>query len=81
MNLTTGDPRFDPEGPLTVNGYRFVPVRYAQVLLDGVRPFAACVDQISETESDEEWAKFRLLIGDYRRAARALIAFEKDISG
>jgi len=35
-------------------------------------PFAECCDQIGEDESDEEWAKFRLLIGDYRRASAAL---------
>lgn len=35
-----------------------------------VRPFADCVEQISPDESDEEWAKFRLLIKNYRAAAR-----------
>lgn len=37
-----------------------------------LKPFADCVDQIGPDESDQEWAKFRLLIGDYRRAAAAL---------
>ncbi len=37
-----------------------------------LRPFADCVEQISDDESSEEWAKFRLLIGDYRRASQAL---------
>lgn len=37
-----------------------------------LKPFADCVDQINDDEDDEEWAKFRLLIGDYRRARRAL---------
>lgn len=37
-----------------------------------LKPFADCVDQISDDEDDEEWAKFRLLISDYRRARRAL---------
>lgn len=36
-----------------------------------LKPFAECVEQISPDEDDEEWAKFRLLIGDYRRAAKA----------
>lgn len=34
-------------------------------------PFAGACEQISEAESNEEWAKFRLLIGDYRRARDA----------
>jgi len=37
-----------------------------------LEPFAACVDQIAGDEDDEEWAKFRLLVKDYRRAANAL---------
>jgi predicted Zn-ribbon and HTH transcriptional regulator len=39
---------------------------------EALRPFAECVSQIKATEDDEEWAKFRLLVKDYRRAARAL---------
>ena len=41
-------------------------------LREALKPFADCCDQIAEDESDEEWAKFRLLIGDYRRARAAL---------
>lgn len=41
-------------------------------LRKALEPFAACCDQISDDESDEEWAKFRLLIGDYRRARAVL---------
>jgi hypothetical protein len=37
-----------------------------------LKPFAQCVEQINASESDEEWAKFRLLIKDYRRAQAAL---------
>lgn len=37
-----------------------------------LRPFADCAAQIDSEESDEEWAKFRLLIKDYRRARAAL---------
>lgn len=36
-----------------------------------LEPFAACVDQISPDEDDEEWAKFRLLVKDFRAARRA----------
>lgn len=32
-------------------------------------PFVACMEYILTDESDEEWAKFRLLIADYRRLA------------
>jgi hypothetical protein len=38
-----------------------------------LKPFADCCEQINDDESDEEWAKFRLLVGDYRRA-RAFLA-------
>lgn len=38
---------------------------------EALKPFAECVEQISGDKSDEEWAKFRLLVGDYRRAALA----------
>jgi len=41
-------------------------------LREALRPFADCAEQISEEEDDEEWAKFRLLIKDYRRAKAAL---------
>lgn len=39
---------------------------------EALEPFAKCCEQIADDEDDEEWAKFRLLIKDYRRAARAL---------
>ncbi len=43
---------------------------------EALRPFADCCEQIAADESDEEWAKFRLLIGNYR-AARAALAQER----
>lgn len=43
-----------------------------RVLREALKPFADCVDQIDADEDDEEWAKFRLLIKDYRRARAAL---------
>jgi hypothetical protein len=49
--------------------------------IDALRPFAACCEQIDPNEDGEEWAKFRLLIGDYRRAASALAALEKAQAG
>lgn len=45
-----------------------------QQAAEALKPFADCCDQIAESESDEEWAKFRLLIGDYRRARDAIRA-------
>lgn len=41
-------------------------------LVEALRPFAQCVEQIADEEDDEEWAKFRLLVKDYRRAADVL---------
>ena len=43
-------------------------------LREALKPFAKCSEQIADDEDDEEWAKFRLLIKDYRRAARAIEA-------
>ena len=37
------------------------------MLKAALEPFATCCEQISVDEVDEEWAKFRLLVGDYRR--------------
>lgn len=41
-------------------------------LEEALRPFAECALQIPAEESNEEWAKFRLLVKDYRRAAHVL---------
>jgi hypothetical protein len=41
-------------------------------LLEALRPFAECCDQISDEESPEEWAKFRLLVSHYRAARDAV---------
>lgn len=41
-------------------------------LEDALEPFANCIEQIADNEDDEEWAKFRLLIKNYRSAAKAL---------
>lgn len=43
-------------------------------LREALKPFADCIDQIAPDEDDEEWAKFRLLIKNYRRAAAAYAA-------
>jgi hypothetical protein len=36
--------------------------------MEALRPFAECIEYIEEGESDEEWAKFRLLVKNYRSA-------------
>ena len=36
--------------------------------VEALEPFAACMEYIASDEDDEEWAKFRLLVKDYRRA-------------
>lgn len=41
-----------------------------------LHPFAECCDQIDEAEDDNEWAKFRLIISDYRAANKALAAID-----
>lgn len=44
------------------------------VLLEtAVRPFAEVAEQIAPEEPDTEWAKFRLVISMYRRAAAAML--------
>lgn len=45
-----------------------------EALAKALKPFADCAEQIADTEDDEEWAKFRLLIKHYRQAAKALEA-------
>lgn len=37
--------------------------------LEALKPFAECIEHINPEEDDEEWAKFRLLIKNYRLAA------------
>lgn len=48
----------------------------ARLVIEALTPFADCCDQIADDESDEEWAKFRLLIKDYRRARAAIHALD-----
>ena len=38
MNLTTPDPQFDPNAPITVNGYRYVPAAAVGRELARVKP-------------------------------------------
>jgi hypothetical protein len=41
-------------------------------LVAALRPFADCMEYIGDEEDDDEWAKFRLVIKNYRDAAKAL---------
>ena len=41
---------------------------------EALKPFADCMEYIADDEDDDEWAKFRLEIKDYRRARRILDA-------
>lgn len=45
-------------------------------LLAALKPFAECGEQISDDESPEEWAKFRLLVRHYRAAWKAVAKAE-----
>ena len=45
-------------------------------LLEALRPFAECAEQIGDMEDPEEWAKFRLLIKNYRAARDAVAKAE-----
>jgi hypothetical protein len=38
-------------------------------IIEALQPFADCIEHINPEEDDEEWAKFRLLIKHYRKAA------------
>lgn len=41
-------------------------------LREALKPFADCCEYIGADEDDEEWARFRLIVSDYRRARAAL---------
>jgi hypothetical protein len=41
-------------------------------IIEALQPFADCIEHINPEEDDEEWAKFRLLIKHYRRAAQVV---------
>lgn len=43
-----------------------------ELMRSALKPFAECAEQIDSRESDEEWAKFRLIVRNFRDAARAL---------
>lgn len=54
-------------------------------LVEALEPFAACADELDgypadgvEPSDDNEWASFRLLVSDYRRARAALAAYRKE---
>jgi len=66
----TSDPRNINAAQLTAATRRAEQAeRMLAEAVEALQPFAECVEQISADESGEDWAKFRLLIKDYRRAA------------
>ncbi|NTG00045.1 hypothetical protein G6L30_07915 [Agrobacterium rhizogenes] len=46
-----------------------------------LEPFAECCQYIEDTDDDEEWAKFRLIVSDYRRAKAALSKAKEQDNG
>lgn len=54
-------------------------IRGDEQIVAALKPFADCVEHIRDDEPDDEWAKFRLLIGDYRRARAALAAIRSGV--
>jgi len=48
-------------------------------LVDALEPFAACCEQIKDDEDNEEWAKFNLLILNYRKARAALAKAKEQV--
>lgn len=63
-------PLDDPEHPRRAKALEAMLAAAEKAL----QPFAACCDHIRDDEDDEEWAKFRLLVKDYRRARAAVKA-------
>ena len=61
-------------------------VEHIIALREALEPFAKCADELDATEDtprapDGEWAKFRLLTDDYRRARAALNAVKSGQTG
>lgn len=46
-------------------------------LVAALEPFAKCCEHIKDEEDEEEWAKFFLLVKDYRRAKAALDKYKE----
>jgi len=65
---------YDADEELTDTMHEWLPALLDEIdrRREALKPFADCCDQIDAAESDEEWAKFRLLVKDYRRARAAL---------
>ena len=51
-------------------------IQIIKLAKEALKPFADCCEYINSNESDEEWAKFRLIISDYRRAKVTLDLLE-----
>ena len=68
---------FDPDQTATAVIQAYGDARADAARREALAPFAECAEQIVSIEDDEEWAKFRLLIKDYRHA-RTTLAKIKD---
>lgn len=75
INLKNSQRQLDADGievGVSRQALEEVLASYAEMVV-ALQPFAECCDQIAPEEDDEEWAKFRLVIYEYRRARAALI--------
>jgi hypothetical protein len=81
LELRAKDIEGDSDSPLrvsTANNYWIAAALITSLaernkrLEEALKPFADCMEYIGHDEDDEEWAKFRLLVKDYRRARAAL---------
>lgn len=75
-----GDPEYDKVAgeAILLNGEKAIRValeKQAEMigrLRAALQPFADCCEYIKKSEDDDEWAKFRLVIKNYRDAREAL---------
>ena len=86
--LNLGDPAgmITPALLMAASGHSYISADAPALvaLVEALRPFASCADELDhETREtgreypDDEWAKFRLLVSDYRRARAALAAWKE----
>ena len=75
-----GDPQYDEDIGMVIllNGEKAIRVALEkltaenELLRAALQPFADCCEYIKKSEDDDEWAKFRLVIKNYRDARDAL---------
>lgn len=75
-----GDPAYDEVAgeAILLNGEKAIRVALGKVATENetlraaLQPFADCCEYIKKSEDDDEWAKFRLIIKNYRQARDVL---------